>query len=317
MIFWINLPLGAAALVMTERVLRRLPRNDRPHRLDMIGAALMVGAALSLMLALAWGGTHYPWSSWPIVALLAGAVFWVLFALRLLTVREPFIPLAILRGRVTSTITCAAFFGVGTIIGITIYTPLYCQIVLGLTASSSGLALIAFMGGTVVGSLITARLMVQLTHYMRVPIVGLFLAIAALLVLAHDPAGHSIMSVVLLLFVLGCGLGPMYPMSTILMQNAVKPHQLGTATGTLNFFRTLGGAIIVALFGAIVLGAGTNGSTIVSPESLAAAHGDLAPAFHWVFVAAAVCLAICLACLIVVEERPLHGPMRVAEKSAQ
>jgi EmrB/QacA subfamily drug resistance transporter len=318
LIFWINLPLGAVALVMTERALRRLPRNERPHQLDVIGAALMVGAALLLMLALAWGGTHYPWSSWPIVALLAGsAAFWVLFALRLLTAREPFIPLAILRGRVTSTITCAAFFGVGTIIGITIYTPLYCQAVLGLTASSSGLALIAFMGGTVVGSLITARLMVQLTHYMRVPIVGLFLAIAALLVLARDPAGHSIGSVVLFLFLLGCGVGPMYPMSTILMQNAVKPHQLGTATGTLNFFRTLGGAIIVAIFGAIVLGGGTDGSKIVSLESLAAAHGDLAPAFHWVFIAAAICLAICLACLIAVEERPLHGPTRAAEKPAQ
>jgi EmrB/QacA subfamily drug resistance transporter len=318
LIFWINLPLGAVALVMTERALRRLPRNDRPHQLDVIGAALMVGAALLLMLALAWGGTHYPWSSWPIVALLTGsAAFWVLFALRLLTAREPFIPLAILHGRVTSTITCAAFFGVGTIIGITIYTPLYCQAVLGLTASSSGLALIAFMGGTVVGSLITARLMVQLTHYMRVPIVGLFLATAALLVLARDPAGHSIASVVLLLFLLGCGVGPMYPMSTILMQNAVKPHQLGTATGTLNFFRTLGGAIIVAIFGAIVLGGGTDGSKIVSLESLAAAHGDLAPAFHWVFIAAAICFAICLACLIAVEERPLHGPMRVADKPAQ
>jgi EmrB/QacA subfamily drug resistance transporter len=318
LIFWINLPLGAVALVMTERALRRLPRNERPHQLDVIGAALMVGAALLLMLALAWGGTHYPWSSWPIVALLAGsAAFWVLFALRLLTAREPFIPLAILRGRVTSTITCAAFFGVGTIIGITIYTPLYCQAVLGLTASSSGLALIAFMGGTVVGSLITARLMVQLTNYMRVPIVGLFLAIAALLVLARDPAGHSIGSVVLFLFLLGCGVGPMYPMSTILMQNAVKPHQLGTATGTLNFFRTLGGAIIVAIFGAIVLGGGTDGSKIVSLESLAAAHGDLAPAFHWVFIAAAICLAICLACLIAVEERPLHGPTRAAEKPAQ
>ena len=318
LIFWINLPLGAVALVMTERALRRLPRNERPHQLDVIGAALMVGAALLLMLALAWGGTHYPWSSWPIIALLAGsAAFWVLFALRLLTAREPFIPLAILRGRVTSTITCAAFFGVGTIIGITIYTPLYCQAVLGLTASSSGLALIAFMGGTVVGSLIAARLMVQLTHYMRVPIVGLFLAIAVLLVLARDPAGHSIGSVVLFLFLLGCGVGPMYPMSTILMQNAVKPHQLGTATGTLNFFRTLGGAIIVAIFGTIVLGGGTDGSKIVSLESLAAAHGDLAPAFHWVFIAAAICLAICLACLIAVEERPLHGPTRVAEKPAQ
>jgi MFS family permease len=122
---------------------------------------------------------------------------------------------------------------------------------------------------------------------------------------------------VLLLFALGCGLGPMYPMSTIVMQNAVKPHQLGTATGTLNFFRTLGGAIIVAIFGAIVLGGGTDGSTIVSLENLAAAHGDLAPAFHWVFIAAAGCLAICLACLIAIEERPLHGPVHVAEESAQ
>jgi EmrB/QacA subfamily drug resistance transporter len=318
LIFWINLPLGAVALVMTERALRRLPRNDRPHQLDVIGAALMVGAALSLMLALAWGGTHYAWDSWPLAALLVcSAAFWVLFALRLLTAREPFIPIAILHGRVTSTITCAAFFGVGTIIGITIYTPLYCQAVLGLTASSSGLALIAFMGGTVVGSLITARLMVQLTHYMRVPIVGLFLAMAALFVLARDPAGHSIMIVVLVLFLLGCGVGPMYPMSTILMQNAVKAHQLGTATGTLNFFRTLGGAIIVAIFGAIVLGGGTDNSKLVTLESLAAAHGDLAPAFHWVFIAAAICLAICLACLIAVEERPLHGPIRVAEKPAQ
>jgi hypothetical protein len=66
-----------------------------------------------------------------------------------------------------------------------------------------------------------------------------------------------------------------------------------------------------------VLGGGTDGSKIVSLESLAAAHGNLAPAFHWVFIAAAICLAICLACLIAVEERPLHGPMRVAEKPAQ
>jgi EmrB/QacA subfamily drug resistance transporter len=317
LIFWINLPLGAVALVMTERALRRLPRNDRPHQLDLIGGALMVGAALSLMLALAWGGTHYPWNSWRIVALSAGsAALWALFGVRLLTAREPFIPLVILHGRVTSTITCAAFFGVGTIIGVTIFTPLYCQAVLGLTASSSGLTLIAFMGGTVVGSLVTARLMVRLTHYLRVPIAGLVLAIAALFALADNPATHSVVTVALLLFLLGCGLGPMYPMSTILMQNAVKPHQLGTATGTLNFFRTLGGAIIVAIFGAIVLGGGTDGSKIVSLESLAAAHGDLAPAFHWVFIAAAVCVAIALVCLLAVEERPLHGPGRLAEESA-
>jgi EmrB/QacA subfamily drug resistance transporter len=314
LIFWINLPLGAVALVMSERALRQLPRNERPHQLDVIGATLMVGAALSVMLALAWGGTHYPWSSPLIVSLLAGsAMLWGLFATRLLTAREPFIPLTILRGRVTSTITCAAFFGVGTIIGITIYTPLYCETVLGLSASSSGLALIAFMAGTVVGSLTAARLMVRLTRYMFVPLAAMLFAIIALGVLAVDPVNQSIVRLVFLLFVLGCGVGPMYPMSTIVMQNAVKPHQLGTATGTLNFFRTLGGAIIVAVFGAIVLGSGVDGAGIITLERLAAAHGDLAPAFRWVFIAAMICLAIAFASLLAVEERPLHGPLRRSE----
>jgi MFS family permease len=148
---------------------------------------------------------------------------------------------------------------------------------------------------------------------MRVPLASLLLAIIALGVLAADPANQSIVRLVLLLFVLGCGVGPMYPLSTIVMQNAVKPHQLGTATGTLNFFRTLGGAIIVAAFGAIVLGGSTNGSEVVTLEHLAASHADLAPAFRAVFIAAAVCLAIAFASLLAVEERPLHGPLRRSE----
>ena len=140
LIFWINVPLGAIALVMTDRALRRLPRHDRPHQLDVIGALLMVGAAISLMLALTWGGTHYPWASARIIVLVVcSAALWTLFAVRLLSAHEPFIPLAILHGRVTSTITGAGFFSIGAIIGITIYTPLYCQTVLGMSASLSGL----------------------------------------------------------------------------------------------------------------------------------------------------------------------------------
>jgi EmrB/QacA subfamily drug resistance transporter len=317
-IFWINLPLGAIALVMTERALRSLPRNHRPHELDMIGAALMVGAALTLMLALAWGGTHYGWSSWRIITLLlSSAALWALFAVRLLTAREPFIPLTILHGRVTSTITIAAFFSIGTIIGVTIYMPLYCQTVLGVSASLSGLALIAYMGGATLGSLLSTRLIVRIKHYMRVPIAGLVVAIAALGVLAYDPAGHTLGEITLLLLVLGLGLGPMYPVSTIVMQNVVKPHQLGTATGTLNFFRTLGGAMVVAVFGAIVLGGIGEGSQVTTLEKITAGHGDLAPAFHWVFIAAAACLCVSCFCLLLVEERPLHGPMRAAESGAE
>jgi EmrB/QacA subfamily drug resistance transporter len=318
LIFWINLPLGAVALVMTERALRHLPRHERRHRLDLIGAGLMVGAAIALMLALAWGGTHYPWASLPIISLFAcSAALWALFALRLLTAPEPFIPLAILRGRVTSTITIVAFFSIGTVIGMTIFTPLYCQTVLGLSASLSGIVLIAFMGGATLGSLVSTRIVVRITRYLRVPLGGLLVSIATLALLAANPAGYSLGEVVALLFVLGCGLGPMYPISTIVMQNVVKPHQLGTATGTLNFFRTLGGAIVVAIFGAIVLGGVSDGSSVMTLEKIASRHSDLAPAFHWVFIAAAICLATAFVCLLIVEEHPLHGPVHLADSAAE
>jgi EmrB/QacA subfamily drug resistance transporter len=317
-IFWINLPLGAVALVMTSRALRHLPRHDRPHQLDLLGGAFMVAAALAVMLALAWGGTRYSWSSWQIVALLASsAALWALFAGRLLTARQPFIPLAILRGRVTSMITCAGFFSIGTIIGITIYTPLYCQLVLGASASVSGLALIAFMCGATIGSIVTGRLIARLTHYMRVPIAGLVIAIATLCFLAINPAGHSLAAFTALLGLLGLAAGPMYPTSTIVMQNAVQPHQLGTATGALNFFRLLGGAIIVAAFGAIVLSAVSDVTGLATLEKVAARHGDFVPAFRHVFVAAAICLAIALACVLAVEERPMHGPARLADPAAK
>jgi EmrB/QacA subfamily drug resistance transporter len=318
LIFWINFPLGVIALVTTDRALRKLPRHDRRHQLDVFGATAMVAAALTLMLALAWGGTHYPWDSWQIITLfVASAILWGLFVLRLLSAREPFIPLAILGGRATGTIICAAFFAVGTIVGIIIYTPLYCQTVLGISASQSGLTLIAFMAGTVIASQTTMRLMVRVKHYMRIPMVSLTLAIVVLGVLASDPAGLSLTGFALLLFVLGCGLGPMYPLSTLITQNSVKPHQMGTATGALNFFRTLGGALIVAVFGALVLGGISDGSGVMTLEKIAASHGDLAPAFRNVFVAAIIFIAISLCCLLAVEERPMHGPVRLSDAGGE
>ena len=315
-IFWINLPLGAIALVMTGRALRRLPRHDRPHQLDIPGVALMIAAAVALLLALDWGGTHYGWMSWQILALIGGsAVLWALFALRLLTAREPFIPLAILRGRVTSAITCASFFAIGTLVGVTIFSPLYCQMVLGVSASMSGFALIAFMTGTTVGALIMGRLIARLRHYMRVPIVGLLIAVAIFAALAVEVSAQSLLSFAAWLGVLGIALGPMFPAGTIVMQNGVKAHQLGTATGVLNFFRLLGGAIVVAAFGAIVLGSAGGG--VMTLEKLQAAHADFVPAFRMVFIAGALFLVVALGCVMAVEERPLHGPTRLLDPAVE
>jgi EmrB/QacA subfamily drug resistance transporter len=322
LIFWINLPLGAVAWVMTGRALRRLPQNHRPHRLDVLGAVLMLVAATALMLALGWGGTRYRWDSWQILGLIAGsACLWAAFALRLLTAREPFIPLSILREPVTSLMTCAAFFSIGAFIGITIYTPLYFQTMLGNSASTSGLALIAFMAGATCGSLLAGRVLARVTHYMRLPKVCLLLGVVVLAVLAFDPAGRSAWEVTVLLGLLGCAIGPMYPVGTVVIQNAVKPHQFGTATGAINFFRSLGGAFIVAGFGAIVLGAVGSAGEILGHGRFAidaAAHAaELVSAFRWVFIAAAVCLAVALVCIMLMDERPLAGPMHAAPKAAE
>jgi MFS family permease len=312
MIFWINLPLGAAALLMTNRALLRLPRHERPHQLDIVGAGLMVGAAVALLLALSWGGSRYDWVSAPILGLLGTSVLlWALFVWRLMTAPEPFIPLTMVREPVVGAIVVAGFFGIGTIIGLSIFMPLYIELVLGQSASASGLALIAFMGGATIGSLTAGRLLSRLEHYKRVPVVGLPLGIAMLAILALWPDRFSIMEVAALLAFGGLGMGTMYPTTTVLIQNAVLPHQLGTATGTLNFFRQLGGAVVVAVFGAIVLGGldvHASGTVVLERLSGAGGAANFAILFRWVFIVAASFLAAAFVAVLCIVERPLRGP---------
>jgi EmrB/QacA subfamily drug resistance transporter len=317
LIFWINVPLGLVALVMTDRALRRLPRNDRPHKLDVLGATLMVAASVALMLAMTWGGSRYAWTSWPILSLIAGSLaLWLGFALRLSTAPEPFIPLSVLREPVVRAIVIAGFCSIGAIIGLSIFLPLYLELVLGLSPSGSGTAMIVFMAAATLGSFIAGRLMIRTAHYKRVPVVGLALGIVMLLVFAIKPAGLSLVEVAILLAIGGTGLGVMYPVTTVIVQNVVEPHQLGTATGTLNFFRLLGGTIIVAAFGAILIGgvdAGGQGLTLEMLVGGAARTGaDFASLFRYMFAAGAAVLAVGLIAVIVIEERPLRGPAKEA-----
>ena len=316
LIFWINLPLGIVAYVLTDKVLKRLPRHDRPHRLDVSGALLMVGAALTLMFALSSAGVRWPWLSLPTLALVAGSIaLWVLFALRLMTAPEPFIPLTVLRDQVVRTATCASFCIIGVFTGLSIFIPLYLELVLNLSASASGGVLITFMIGTVLGSLGSGRVMARVRHYKLLPVIGLVFAIAAMAVLAAVPGSLPVTAVGALIGVIGTGVGPMWPMSTVVIQNAVLPHQFGTATGTLNFSRLLGGAILVAGFGAIVLA--HIGSTVRDPAALrrlaadTAGSHEIAAAFGFVFLAAGVALAIGLAFLLAMEERPLRASVKL------
>lgn len=313
MIFWINLPLGALALWMTDRALRKLPRHDRPHKLDMPGAGLMVLAALALMLAMSWGGTRYGWLSPQILGLLAAsAVLWFLFGLRVTAAPEPFIPLSILREPTVRAISASGFFTVGVYLGLTTFLPVHFELVLGFSPSGSGLALIVWLAAVTIGSFSAGRLMVMAARYKWVPLTGIALAIVMVTAFALKPAGLSLLEVSALLFAGGMGLGAMFPVTTTIVQNSVAPHQLGTATGALNFARQLGGTIIVAAFGTILLGGIDTGGRGLTLEMLRGGAGlvgaDFAGVFRWMFVAAAVFLAAGFVAMLAIEEKPLRGP---------
>ena len=312
LIFWINLPLGLAALGMTSNVLRRVPFHPRQRSLDLPGAALMMGAAVALLLMLSWGGRRFAWISAECGALLsASAVLWGLFAWRLARAADPFLPLAVLGNPVVRTAALAGACAMATLVGMTIYVPLYFETVLHLSASQSGLALIPLMSATVVFSTITGRALVHVQRYKRMPLSGLAVAILALGALAVSPDALPTGGVLALLACIGSGLGSVFPVSTVCMQNAVAHHQMGIATGAANFFRALASALVVAALGAIVLG-GLGGETGMPIETLARAASApvLAHAFRYVFLACALVLAFGAAFLIAMEERVLKGPVK-------
>lgn len=312
-IFWINLPLGLLAFGMTNSLLKKIPRHERPHRLDVLGAVLMVIATLCLLLALTWGGLRFPWLSAPIIGLLASsALFWVLFAIRLKLAVEPLISADLLENKVVGYGTAAAFFGMGVLIGLTIYIPIFLEGAYGLTASQSGLALVPVMVGTVAGATLSGRVMTHVRHYKRLPVAGLLIAIIALAIVAFTVESLSLAPLLVLLTATSVGLGTILPVTTVAIQNSVSPHRMGTATGVMNFFRSLGGALMVACFGAIVVSsipdtklAGISIENFAS--TLTEAGLSITGVYRWIFAAAALGLAFSLLSFFMMEERPLRS----------
>ena len=309
LVFWINVPLGLAAAALTYINLRSIPRHERRHKLDVLGAVLMMSSAIPLLLALTWGGTHYSWGS-PFILGLIGASFVLsfLFGWRLNRAPEPFLPLTVLNNPVMRFGTTSASLAMGVSIGLTIFLPLYFETVHGLSATESGIALIP-IALTTPGSLLSGQAMLYWRHYKRAPMVGLAFALVALVFLVWRPDmglayGIALMSVV------GTSIGLVYPVTTVSIQNAVPHYQVGVAMGALNFFRSLVSAFVVAVIGAILLaGFGVTphgGSVSAVAATMNAARADAAIVFRYVFLAALIFLIFSLLALWIMEERPLR-----------
>ena len=310
MIFWINLPLGAAALLLTYKPLRRLPRHERRHKLDIAGAVLLIAATSTLLIALSWAGARFGWLAPQALGLLAlSAALFLTFYARLRSAAEPLIPLEVLSDKVVLAATCAATLSVGLFLGLAIYAPILFESVRGLSASQSGLALLPLMVGTVGGTLMAGRAMARLEHYKRLPLAAMPCAVVAALVLMSGAGTMPVWQVASVLAVISIALGTLLPISTVSIQNAVALHQLGTATATANLCRQLGGAVMVAIFGTIVLG--PRGGDLVGAAT-GADRTALLAGFHLVFALIAAGAILAFVVMVVMEERPLGGPLRRA-----
>ncbi|WP_271168426.1 MFS transporter [Hansschlegelia plantiphila] len=263
LVFWINVPLGAAALAMMYGPLKDLPFVPRHHRLDALGAGLVVIGTSLAMLALSLGRMSGHWGSPTVLGLaLVAVVAIVLFVWRLNAFDAPLIPMQVLRDPVVLRGTLAVSLGMGGFVGLTTIVPIFLQLQSGLGPDAAALGLIVMAAGSVVGALVVGRAIPKLGRYLLPAIGGLALACLALGGLAATVTAPFLPLTGFLLFLYGLGLGPIFPTATVSVQNAVARYDLGAATGLLAFMRSLGAAFGVAILGAIVLGAGKGGAAI-------------------------------------------------------
>ncbi len=305
LIFLWKFPFCLIAGTLSFVMLRRLPRYERPHRLDIVGAVLVMAASSSFMLALNLGGVRYPWLSSPVLALLGCALLLgTAFVVRLLSAVEPLIPISILSDSTARLAILANSFGWGSLIGLNIFLPMYLQDVLGWTPTDSGLSLVILMVTLNASAGISSQLIGRVKHYKLVPIFCSAVAIGAVVALAFSTSHINPLKFEVILFLIGTGFGPTSPLAQVALQNTVANHNLGSAIGTMNFTRTLVGTILVAVFGAIVLaGVPANAPAAMVQHVMTGTSAT----FSIVFATAAATLTVSLLTVLLLEEKPLRG----------
>ena len=251
-IFYINLPLGIAALIVTNRVLK-LPVRKRQVQIDWWGALLLVAGVSGLLLATQSGGTDYPWSSWQIVGLFVlGGLLLIGFAVREHLAPEPILPLELFKMRIFTVANIVSFISGIAMFGALAFLPQYLQLVHGVSATESGLLLLPLLVGLLVMSIGSGRYISSTGNYRWFPLVGTILVTVGLYLLTHLGAHTSLAIIGLEIFIFGAGLGLFIQVLTLVVQNAVPMKQMGVATSSVTFFRSMGGAIGASALGAVL-----------------------------------------------------------------
>jgi EmrB/QacA subfamily drug resistance transporter len=325
-IFYVNLPLGLAALLVLGLTLPSATERRR-RRIDYGGTLLLAVALSAIILATTLGGTTYAWDSAEIVAL---AVTGILALAALVWVErrvdEPILPPSLFRNRVF-VVTSAVGFIVGfALFGALTYLPLFQQVVRGLSPTVSGLQLVPVMGGLLISSIISGQVITRTGRYKVFPIAGTGVAAIGMWLLSSLGEDTASGIAALHMLVLGLGLGMVMQVLVLAVQNAVPYAQLGVATSGATLFRSIGGSLGTAVLGAIFANrlsselassvppgaalpsAGVNPAAVDRlPPALHDAYiSSFDAALHSVFLVATAVVVVAFALSWLIPERPLR-----------
>jgi EmrB/QacA subfamily drug resistance transporter len=327
-IFWINLPIGAAAYVLSSRALKLLKVRRRPSQIDYAGAALLTAAVGASLLLMSWGGNEYAWGSPEVLGMAAVT----LLMLGLLIWRERLAPDPLLpprlfanavfvRGVIVAACAAAAMFG-GTFL-----LPLFFQLTRGADAATSGSLIVPFLASNVVGAFTSGQLARRLGKAKLIVLGGLVMSVIGYGLLATLGAGTNHLVSVADMLVVGFGLGIVMPGSLVIAQNAAERRDVGVATGTLLFLRSMGAAFGSTLVGTLLAArfdAGLLARGVTAPIDLgqlrlhadgvplsapvrAAAEAALVGGFHVSFMACSVLAVVGLLACLWMRDLPLQS----------
>jgi EmrB/QacA subfamily drug resistance transporter len=251
--FYVNLPVGAIAVTAIYFEFPHLKPRAAQRTIDWPGFAALIASMVPLLLALTWA-TEYGWSSVRVVSLLAfAAVMLVVFLVIESRSPDPMIPLALFRNPIISVCSLAVFvLGMG-MFGVIIYLPLFMQGVLGVSATQSGNLLTPLMLGAVVGSFASGQTVSRTGHYKPVALAGSILIAAGMILFARMDATTLRSYVAFGMVIAGLGMGLVQPVYTVAVQNVAPRQQMGAATSSTIFFRSIGSTVGVAAFGSVML----------------------------------------------------------------
>ncbi|HSL70337.1 MAG TPA: MDR family MFS transporter [Longimicrobiales bacterium] len=301
-VFFFAVPFGLISAVLLSVFLReREPRRE--HKLDLIGTALLTMAIALLLIAILEGSEVWGWSSPLTLSVgLISALAFAAFLRQERVVPEPTLPLDLFQNRVIAVSSAGSLVLGALLFALTAFVPMFAQGVLGGTAKAAGVPLIAMSVGWPLASATAGRLMIR-TGYRRLVVFGAGFAVVGVVMLAFASRHSSLVSISLAMLVLGIGNGFVSTPYLVAVQNAVPWNRRGVATSSGQFFRTIGGAVAVAAFGAVLnarlrgrLGATFNANAALdadlraslSPGALENLTAALAAGLHAVFVACAV-----------------------------